>query len=196
MDELARKIEEAYRGIIEATKRIMVLSDTIDDLKVTTGEIIDKYTKAIDQSKLEETRKVSQKALQGMMSEIDKVETLIKEFEYTKLSFEDGITNFTERLKSLENHLKTNKSSIDEIDRKLVKHLKSAEMNSQLGVKRLNQATKLMQAKEEIEKYDELLKLERENNKILKLLQKQLLNDGLPKEPSFMNGLNKEKKVE
>lgn len=196
MDELARKIEEAYRGIIEATKRIMVLSDTIDDLKVTTGEIIDKYTKAIDQSKLEETRKTSQKALQGMMSEIDKVETLIKEFEYTKLSFEDGITNFTDRLKSLENHLKTNKSSIEEIDRKLVKHLKSAEMNSQLGVKRLNQATKLMQAKEEIEKYDELLKLERENNKILKLLQKQLLNDGLPKEPAFMNGHNKEKKVE
>lgn len=47
MDELGKKIEESYNGILEAVKKINMLAQTIDDLKNTTTGIIDKYAETI-----------------------------------------------------------------------------------------------------------------------------------------------------
>jgi hypothetical protein len=176
MDEilLSRKIESAYNEILETSKKINILSATIDQLKETTADIIDKYLKALDQSKLEETRNNSHKALEKMMSEIDKVETLISEFEYTKLTLEEGMSNFSERVKSLDESIKKNKSAFDDIDKKLFKHMKQAEIDRKLGTKRLQDATKVMQVKEEIERFDQLLKIEKENNRLLREIQKSI----------------------
>jgi hypothetical protein len=190
MDELGKKIEETYNELLLAIKKINVLSETIDGLKTTTTEIINQYTQTIDQSKLEKTRASSEKALNAMLNDIRKVEEQMSGFEVIKQTLEDSFELFTKRMASLEDNIKKTKGPIQEIDQKLIKYIKEAEKNNLIGLKRLTQAATLVDAKEEIQKYDKLLELEKENNKLLKqLLAKESVKPIISKEENFkLNG--------
>lgn len=194
MDELGKKIEETYNELLLAIKKINVLSETIDSLKTTTTEIINQYTQTIDQSKLEKTRASSEKALNAMLNDIRKVEEQMSGFEVIKQTLEDSFELFTKRMTSLEDNIKKTKGPIQEIDQKLIKYIKEAEKNNLIGLKRLTQAATLVDAKEEIQKYDKLLELEKENNKLLKqLLAKESVKPIISKEENFKANSSKPK---
>lgn len=170
MDELGKKIEETYNELLIAIKKINTLSETIEGLKSTTTDIINQYTQTIDQSKLDKIKSSSEKALNTMVKDIKVIEDQMISFEVVKQTIEDSIELFTSRMSSLEDNLKKTKGPIQEIDQKIIKHIKEAEKNNALGLKRFNQASALIDAKEEIKRYDKLLELEKENNRLLKQL--------------------------
>ena len=96
-----------------------------------------------------------------MLNDIKKVEEQMSGFEVIKQTLEDSFELFTKRMTSLEDNIKKTKGPIQEIDQKLIKYIKEAEKNNLIGLKRLTQAATLVDAKEEIQKYDKLLELEK-----------------------------------
>jgi hypothetical protein len=170
MEELIKKIEATYEELLNTIKKVNALTQTIDDLKITTTQIIEKYTETLDHSKIEKAKQNTEKTLQVMVDDIKKIENLMGNVEMAKQNVADLMSLFTNRMTSLEDTLKKTKTPIQEIDQKLIKYIKEAEKNAELGMKRFNQASQLVDAKEEIKKYDELLILQKENNKLIKQL--------------------------
>ncbi len=174
MEELIKKIETTYEELLNTVKKVNALSQTIDELKVTTTQIIEKYTETLDQSKIEKAKQSTEKTLQVMVEDIKKIENLMGNVEIAKQNVADLMTLFTNRMTSLEDTLKKTKNPIQEIDQKLIKYIKEAEKNAELGMKRFNQAAQLVDAKEEVKKYEELITLQRENNKLIKQLMAKM----------------------
>jgi len=188
MEELIKKIEATYEELLNTIKKVNALTQTIDDLKVTTTQIIEKYTETLDQTKIEKAKQSTEKTLQVMVDDIKKIENLMGNVEMAKQNVADLISLFTNRMTSLEDTLKKTKTPIQEIDQKLIKYIKEAEKNAELGMKRLNQASQLVDAKEEIKKYDELLMLQKENNKLIKQLMAKLTVNTSDNQPILPNG--------
>jgi|GEM_PF-4145136 len=188
MEELVKKIEATYEELLNTIKKVNALTQTIDDLKVTTTQIIEKYTETLDQSKIEKAKLSTEKTLQVMVDDIKKIENLMGNVEMAKQNVADLISLFTNRMASLEDTLKKTKTPIQEIDQKLIKYIKEAEKNAELGMKRFNQAAQLVDAKEEIKKYDELITLQRENNKLIKQLMAKMATNAGENQSVLPNG--------
>lgn len=188
MEELVKKIEATYEELLNTIKKVNALTQTIDDLKVTTTQIIEKYTETLDQSKIEKAKQSTEKTLQVMVEDIKKIENLMGNVEMAKQNVADLMSLFTNRMASLEDTLKKTKTPIQEIDQKLIKYIKEAEKNAELGMKRFNQAAQLVDAKEEIKKYDELIMLQKENNKLIKQLMAKMATNSSENQPVLSNG--------
>lgn len=188
MEELVKKIEATYEELLNTIKKVNALTQTIDDLKVTTTQIIEKYTETLDQSKIEKAKQSTEKTLQVMVEDIKKIENLMGNVEMAKQNVADLISLFTNRMASLEDTLKKTKTPIQEIDQKLIKYIKEAEKNAELGMKRFNQAAQLVDAKEEIKKYDELIMLQKENNKLIKQLMAKMATNAGENQSVLPNG--------
>lgn len=188
MEELVKKIEATYEELLNTIKKVNALTQTIDDLKVTTTQIIEKYTETLDQSKIEKAKLSTEKTLQVMVEDIKKIENLMGNVEMAKQNVADLISLFTNRMASLEDTLKKTKTPIQEIDQKLIKYIKEAEKNAELGMKRFNQAAQLVDAKEEIKKYDELIMLQKENNKLIKQLMAKMATNAGENQSVLPNG--------
>lgn len=188
MEELVKKIEATYEELLNTIKKVNALTQTIDDLKVTTTQIIEKYTETLDQSKIEKAKLSTEKTLQVMVEDIKKIENLMGNVEIAKQNVADLMSLFTNRMASLEDTLKKTKTPIQEIDQKLIKYIKEAEKNAELGMKRFNQAAQLVDAKEEIKKYDELITLQRENNKLIKQLMAKMATNAGENQSVLPNG--------
>ncbi len=188
MEELVKKIEATYEELLNTIKKVNALTQTIDDLKVTTTQIIEKYTETLDQSKIEKAKQSTEKTLQVMVEDIKKIENLMGNVEIAKQNVADLISLFTNRMASLEDTLKKTKTPIQEIDQKLIKYIKEAEKNAELGMKRFNQAAQLVDAKEEIKKYDELIMLQKENNKLIKQLMAKMATNAGENQSVLPNG--------
>lgn len=191
MEELAKKIETTYEELLNSIKKVNALSQTIEDLKNTTNEIIEKYTDALDQSKIEKAKQSSEKNLQVMIEDIKKIEALMNSVEVAKQNVADLIMLFTTRMNTLDETLKNTRKPIQEIDQKLIKYFKEAEKNADLGMKRFNQAAQVVEAKEEIQKYEELISLQKENNKLIKQLMAKLSVNMTDEKPILPNNTHK-----
>lgn len=189
MDELVKKIEATYDELIYTISKVNQLSETIDHLKLTTTQIIDNYTETLDHTKIDKAKQQTEKTLQIMVDDIKKIENLMNGVEVAKQDVKDLIGLFNSRMSSLEESLKNARKPIQEIDQKLVKYIKEAEKNAELGMKRFNQAAQLVDAKVEIEKYNELISLQKENNKLIKQLMAKL-DVKLPEDKAILANLN------
>lgn len=103
-----------------------------------------------------------------MVEDIQKIERLMIGFEVSKQNLEDILQNFINRMSSLENKITRERNIIGNIDQRMLKFTKESEKKYDDGVKNLDQAVKVLEANEEIKKYDSLLELEKENNNLLK----------------------------
>lgn len=189
MDELVKKIEATYDELIYTISKVNQLSETIDYLKLTTTQIIDKYTETLDHTKIDKAKQQTEKTLQIMVEDIKRIENLMNGVEVAKQDVKDLIGLFNNRMNSLEESLKNARKPIQDIDQKIVKYIKEAEKNAELGMKRFNQAAQLVDAKVEIQQYSELISLQKENNKLIKQLMAKL-DAKLPEDKSILASLN------
>jgi len=167
---LGKKIEEAYNELTTTVEKLNTLTGIVDQLKNNTKGIIDQYVATLDPTKMAEMRESSKKAFQQMMDDIIKIDQALKNYEVVEYQLGENITGFNVRLNQFENSLQSTRKSLQDMDTKLLKLIKEAEKNQANGQKRFQQASQLFHASAEIEKYDELIKLERENNRLLKEL--------------------------
>lgn len=183
-DQLANKIETAYIELKQTIDRIDMLSTVIEHIKETSQEILEKYITAIDPARLTQIREQNKHALNRMIEDIQKIEANMTDFDVVSHQTKELVDTFSKRFSTFDDMFKKMKQSMGDLDNKLLKLLKESEKQQRLGQNRFLQASKLFHASAEIEKYDELLALEKENNRLLKeLLSKQSLGFNPPKGP-------------
>lgn len=192
IEVLAKRIEEAYEALDKTIEKVSLLTGIVDQFKINTESIMEKYITTLEPSRMAEMRESSKKHLQQMIEDIDSIDKALKNYEVVEFQLVEQITNFQQRINNLENNLQNTRKSLQDMDTKLLRLIKEAEKNQQSAQKRFTQASQLISAEKEIEKYDELLKLMRTNNRLLQDLnnkQKIIDNQGQIK------GFNSERKI-
>lgn len=192
IEVLAKRIEEAYEALDKTIEKVGLLTGIVDQFRINTESIMEKYITTLDPSRMAEMRESSKKNLQKMVEDIDSIDKALKNYEVVEYQLVEQITNFQQRINNLENNLQNTRKSLQDMDTKLLRLIKEAEKNQQSAQKRFTQASQLISAEKEIEKYDELLKLMRTNNRLLQDLnnkQKIIDNQGQIK------GFNSERKI-
>ncbi|MFP4178101.1 MAG: hypothetical protein ACLFTZ_04985 [Acholeplasmataceae bacterium] len=169
-EQLAKRIEDAYNELRDTISRIDLLSGIIEEIKRTSQEILDRYSTAIDPAKLTQIREQNKHALNEMIEDIQKIEANMTDFEVVAQQTKELVDSFSQRFSAFDDVFRKTKQAITDLDNKLLRLLKQAERQQQLGQNRFLQASKLFDASAEVEKYDELLALEKENNRLLKEL--------------------------
>jgi chromosome segregation ATPase len=169
---LLKKIEEAYMELGNTIDKVNMLTSIIETVKVTTKEILDRYISTIDPAKLTEMRESGKKVLQQMIEDISKIDQALSSYSIVEHQLNEQVTSFSSRLQSLEQMLQGTRKSISDIDTKLLKLIKEAEKNQLTAQKRFQQASQLFNASLEVEKYEELISLQKDNNAMLKELLK------------------------
>jgi hypothetical protein len=170
---LAKKIEDAYIEMRNMIDKLDAINRIVDQFKNNTNEILEKYITTLEPTRIAEIRENSKKALNEMIIDIKKIDQALNDFAVIEHQLGENIASFNTRIHKLEQDLQSNRKSLQEVDTKLIRIIKEAEKNQQTAQKRFYQANQLINASSEVEKYDELIKLQRENNKMLKeLLEK------------------------
>jgi phosphoglycerate-specific signal transduction histidine kinase len=169
-ETLAKKIEDAYTEMRSMIDKLDAINRIVEQFKNNTNDIIDKYISTLEPAKIAEIRENSKKALNEMITDIKKIDQALSDFVVIEHQLGENITSFNTRIHKLEQDLQSNRKSLQDVDTKLIRIIKEAEKNQQTAQKRFYQANQLLKASAEVEKYDELIKLQRENNKMLKEL--------------------------
>lgn len=179
-EQLSKKIEEAYEELIKTMDQIGSLGQIVEQLKTNTQSIIEKYVETLEPAKIAQLREQSKKSLNQMIEDVNRIQKAMIDYDVVEHQISEYVTSFTVKMNNFENILQGTKKIIQDMDTKLLKLIKEAEKNQVIGQKRFYQASQLFNASAEVEKYDELLKLQKENNKLLKefLNKKQ---DNFPK---------------
>lgn len=167
IEVLAKRIEEAYEALDKTIEKVGLLTGIVDQFRINTESIMEKYITTLDPSRMAEMRESSKKNLQKMVEDIDSIDKALKNYEVVEYQLVEQITNFQQRINNLENNLQNTRKSLQDMDTKLLRLIKEAEKNQQSAQKRFSQASQLIAAEKEIEKYDELIKLMRINNRLL-----------------------------
>jgi methyl-accepting chemotaxis protein len=173
-EQLANKIETAYKELKQTIDQIDLLSSVIDHIKETSQDILEKYITTIDPAKLTQIREQNKTALKTMIEDVQKIERNMTDFDVVSQQTKELVDTFSSRFSTFDDVFKKTKQSITELDNKLLKLIKEAEKQQRLGQNRFLQASKLFHASAEVEKYDQLLALEKENNRILKDIQSKM----------------------
>lgn len=176
IEVLAKRIEEAYESLNTTIEKVGTLTDIVDQFKKSTESIMEKYISTLEPSRMAELRENSKKNLQKMIEDIDSIDRAIKNYEIVEHQLVEQITNFQQRINNLETNLGNTRKSLQDMDTKLLRLIKEAEKNQQTAQKRFTQATQLITAEKEIEKYDELLRLIKNNNRLLQELTNKSKN--------------------
>ena len=179
-EQLSKKIEEAYEELIKTMDQIGSLGQIVEQLKTNTQSIIEKYVETLEPAKIAQLREQSKKSLNQMIEDVNRIQKAMIDYDVVEHQISEYVTSFTVKMNNFENILQGTTKIIQDMDTKLLKLIKEAEKNQVIGQKRFYQASQLFNASAEVEKYDELLKLQKENNKLLKefLNKKQ---DNFPK---------------
>lgn len=173
-EQLANKIETAYKELKQTIDQIDLLSSVIEHIKETSQDILEKYITTIDPAKLTQIREQNKTALKTMIEDVQKIERNMTDFDVVSQQTKELVDTFSSRFSTFDDVFKKTKQSITELDNKLLKLIKEAEKQQRLGQNRFLQASKLFHASAEVEKYDQLLALEKENNRMLKDIQSKM----------------------
>jgi glutamine synthetase adenylyltransferase len=168
LDSLAEKIEEAFLALQTVMKQINEISSIADNLESASKKINTKYLDILDSKKFETLKETSNKALEEILKDIKRIDDAILSIDVLKQQTTEAVAALSKRIGTYEENLRISKETAREVDDKLVKILKSAENAQTTGEKRILTASKLLEASAEVEKYDELLKIENENNRLLR----------------------------
>lgn len=168
LDDLAEKIEQAYQALQGLMTQINDISSIADTIETATKKINAKYLDILDPKKFEQLKDNSTRSMDDILKSIQKIEESIVSIDVLKQQTGEAIAALAGRISSYESNLRISKDTAREIDEKLLKIIKSAENAQVTGEKRILTASKLLEASAEVEKFDQLLKLENDNNRLLR----------------------------
>lgn len=177
IEVLAKNIEEAYEVLNRTIDKLNSLTGIVDQFKSNTQEIIEKYIKTVEPNKIADLRENSKKNLQKMIEDISSIDKALSNYDIVEHQLSENISNFQVKMNNFENTIQSTRTTLQKLDEKLLKLIKEAEKNQQTAQKRFSQASQLFAATIEIEKYEDLLKITKENNVLLKkIVEKDTIN--------------------
>ena len=174
IDALAKQIEQSYQKFQDLVNSIDKLHNVLTKIEGTSDSIVNKFKEVLNEKKVVEVLKNTEKQYSLMQENITQLNQQIDSVEIMHQQIDDSIKNTIRRIDRYEQNLKKAKS----LDTKLSALINTVEKNKDKAESHFYKASTIFEANREIEKYDELIELQRENNKLLK----KVLNKGDSKE--------------
>ena len=170
IEDLALKLEQSYENMLLLMDDIGKLKQVFEAIQKATDDFKSQYETVMDKSKFEEIKKANQNAVTHILGDIKKIEESLTIVEVYKQHTEESINQFTKRIGNLEESFKKTKQAVNDVDVKLTTLVKNVEKTAFGADQKIIKASKLFDISAEIEHYDELLKLQRDNNRMLREL--------------------------
>ena len=171
IEEIALKLEQSYEQLQILIKDIESFQGIVEGIERATKDFTVLYEKAANKSNFEDIKKQNKAAVDSIIVDVKKIEDSLLQIEVLKQQTTENIAQFARRIGTLEDSFKKTKQVTQDIDTKLTVILKTTEKINANAEGKLIKASKIFEINAEIERFDELLKLERENNKLLKEIQ-------------------------
>ncbi len=186
IEELAIKIEQSYEVMQNLMEELGSLHKMADEIEQATKVMNSKFLSVLDSKKFDGIRDQNKASLDKIMDDVAKIERSLDSIDVIRTLTQETISKFSERMASMDESFKKTKQTANDIDSKLLSLLKNAEKQMQAGENRIAKASQLFDVSAEIEKYDNLIKLQKENNQLLKEIHKAVIKDQLRNDRSFL----------
>lgn len=173
-EQILEQLERAYDDISTLLTKVNEIDDIANKLDNIVKTFSKSYKEIFDTKKLSTFEKENKGVIQQIETDSNKISSSLQQLEYYRESVSSDISRFNQRISNYEEDIKKLKSSVNDVDNKLNRIVKEAEKKRYQSSKDVKTAFKLLQANGELENFDELLKVQQENNKLLKELNKKI----------------------
>jgi hypothetical protein len=169
-EDIALRIEETYKKLQEVINMIGSLKDIAEDIQKATDNIKRIYSETLKADKLSEVQKDNKKAFEAMAADVKKIDETLESISVLRIQAQDSIKMYGQRISNYEDSVRKNKELAQKIDVKLTTIVDALEKQRKVNERDYGRVVKLVEATVEIEKYDELIRLQKENNTLLQKL--------------------------
>ncbi|MFW5889742.1 MAG: hypothetical protein ACOCUD_05160 [Bacillota bacterium] len=173
-DQLAEKLEETYKKLEKTMDEIADLKNTLHEIENSTDQIIDKYSDLIETKKYKNIQKDNNDVLKKISDHAHKIDESLSNIENYKRLTIDKMEQFINRIQKFESSYGKPRKNIETVEITLNKLLNQASKERRNSDDKLVRASKLFHVSAEIEHYDHLLQLQKENNALLKKVLNKL----------------------
>ena len=170
IEDITQKLEKSYLNLQLLMDDIGNLEKLFRDIEKVTLEFKEKFVEVLDPKRFDDIKNENEKSMKHIMSTIKNIDDNLSRVLVYKDQTQGIIDLFSEKIGSFEKTFNKTKDTANDVNLKLTKILSAAEKISFNGHDKLMKASKLLEVSAEIEKYDELLKIEKDNNRMLKEL--------------------------
>jgi hypothetical protein len=169
-DELSKKIEESH-------KKMLILLDEIGGFKNIFSNFSEQietaktqYNELFKIEKFNDLKKNNDLLLKKMQEDIKKIDENMSIIETYKKLTDEQINIFVKRIHTYEDDHKKMRQAMNDIDNKLSFILTKIDKRENSIFEKSMKVDQLFSANVELQNYSELLKLQKDNNRLLKKL--------------------------
>lgn len=169
-DELTKKIEDSH-------KKMLLLLDEIGGFKSIFSSFSDQVEAAKAQyndlfkiEKFSELKKNNDALLKKVQEDVKKIDENMSIIETYKKLTDEQINIFVKRIHTYEDDHKKMRQAMNDIDNKLSFILTKMDKRENSVYEKSIKVNQLFEANAELQNYSELLKLQKDNNRLLKKL--------------------------
>ena len=170
LQNISKSIEASYLELKTLIDKIGDINHVIEKIKNSSEDIRAQYTEVLDNTKLKEAQKDYQITVKEMEKSLNKIQDEILHIQTIKKVAEDSLNTVINKIKRFENLLENLNNKSKSLDKKLTQSMESLKFNNHNVEKKADKALRLVELNYQVEKYEEILQLQKENNKLLKKL--------------------------
>ncbi len=182
LKEVSKSIQASYEELSALIGQIGDVKEAIQSINASSEEIRVKYSEALDNNKLTETKDEFQKIVRNMEQSLDGIEEKIKRVVALRRIAADNLEDTIKRVNKFEDTLNKLNSKSKKLNDDLKKKTESLNHTHESIEKKTNRTMQMIDLNYHADKYDEILELQKKNNKLLKELKAE-------KSSNIQNGL-------
>ena len=183
LENVANSIEKTYEELHSVINQISDLSDTISDLKKNSKDVRERYAEVLDNTKLNEVQKDYKNSVKSMEKSLDKIQDGILSIQTIRQMTQDNLEGIIKKMGHFETLLNTYNAKSKNFEKKLNTSLETLKLNHNNVTKKADQAIKAVELNHQMDKYDEIITLQKQNYDMLKKLTSKP-NHNPKKQPS------------
>ena len=171
LKDVSKSIEASYNELHTLIEKIADIDHVIQRIRESSEEVRSQYTDILDNTKLKQAQKDYENTVSSMEKSLNKIEDGMLKVQTIRRIAEDDLKGVLNKIQRFEGLLDSLNSRSKALDKKLTQSMETLKLNHANVTKKADKALKLVELNYHADKYDEILKLQKENNELLKKLR-------------------------
>ncbi len=173
LKDLSKTLEHSYQSLHEVIDQIGNITQVIQTLKNDSANVRDTYLEIFDHTKLKEAQKDYKQTTKHMLNSLNDIQDQIIHIQTIRKTAEDDLVNIVNKMKRFEKLLHNINEGSKSLDKKLSQGMEKLKLNHNNVERKADKALRLIEINHQVEKYDEIIRLQKENNTLLRKLQEK-----------------------
>ena len=177
LNEISKAIESAYQEFKSLIDKLADINGIVESFKSSSQAISEQYKEALDDTKLKKVQNDHAHTIKDMEKSLSGIQDRMVEIQTIKKVAEDQMKIVIRRIQNFEKLLEDLNTKAKNLDKKLTQSMESLKLRHGNVEKKADKALRLMELNYQVEKYDEILQLQKKNNILLKNLVESSKNE-------------------